>query len=47
MSARVVDVKDLKSHVGQELGVSDWYLVTQEEINKFADATHSHRGRVG
>jgi len=43
MSARVVDVKDLKSHVGQELGVSDWYLVTQEEINKFADATHDHQ----
>ena len=43
MSARAVDVKDLKSLTGQELGVSDWHLVTQEEINQFADATHDHQ----
>jgi acyl dehydratase len=43
MSARVVEVTELKSLIGQELGVSDWHLVTQEEINKFADATHDHQ----
>ena len=43
MPARTVDVKDLKALVGQELGLSDWYPVTQEEINKFADATHDHQ----
>jgi acyl dehydratase len=43
MSARVVDVKELKSLAGQELGVSDWHLVTQEEINQFAEATHDHQ----
>jgi acyl dehydratase len=43
MSARVVALTDLKSIVGQELGVSDWYLVTQEGIDKFADATHDHQ----
>jgi acyl dehydratase len=33
----------LKSLVGQEIGISDWHLVTQEEINLFADATHDHQ----
>ena len=43
MTARMVEFNDVKSLVGQELGVSDWHLVTQEEINKFADATHDHQ----
>src|SRR5512135_549483 len=43
MSARAVDLKELKALTGQELGVSDWHLVTQEEINTFADATHDHQ----
>ncbi len=30
---------EIKAHVGQELGVSDWHLVTQEEIDKFAEVT--------
>ena len=34
---------ELKGLVGQEIGVSDWHLVTQEEINLFADATHDHQ----
>ena len=43
MAARVIDYKDVKSLVGQEIGVSGWHLVTQEEINVFADATHDHQ----
>ena len=43
MATRLVEFKDLKSLVGQELGVSDWHLVTQQEINSFADATHDHQ----
>jgi acyl dehydratase len=30
---------EVKSHVGQELGVSDWQSVTQEKINQFAEVT--------
>lgn len=29
--------------VGQELGISDWHTVTQEQINLFADATGDHQ----
>ncbi len=43
MAARMVEYNDVKSWVGQELGVSDWHLVTQEEINSFAEATHDHQ----
>jgi acyl dehydratase len=43
MAARMVEYNDVKSLVGQELGVFDWHLVTQEEINSFAQATHDHQ----
>jgi acyl dehydratase len=43
MAVRMVEFKDVKSLVGKELGVSEWHEVTQEEINKFADATHDHQ----
>jgi acyl dehydratase len=34
---------DLTAYVGKEIGVSDWYIVTQEQIDKFADATGDHQ----
>jgi|SRR5437588_2885243 len=34
---------DLKQLVGQETRVGDWHLVTQEEVNAFADATGDHQ----
>jgi acyl dehydratase len=30
---------EVKAHVGTELGVSDWHLVTQEKIDEFARVT--------
>jgi len=33
------DFNDLKSAVGREVGVSNWLEISQERINKFADAT--------
>jgi acyl dehydratase len=33
------DFEELKSAVGSEIGVSDWVVVTQEQIERFADAT--------
>lgn len=43
MAVRKVALADVKSLVGQELGVSDWHLVTQEAVNAFADATYDHQ----
>jgi acyl dehydratase len=36
-------IADLQALVGQELGVSEWMTITQEQINKFADATGDHQ----
>jgi acyl dehydratase len=32
-------IDELKSRVGEELGVSDWREVTQEDVNAFAEVT--------
>jgi acyl dehydratase len=34
---------EIKANVGNELGVSDWHEVTQEDINTFADVTGDHQ----
>ena len=34
---------DLKNAVGQQLGHSDWLEITQDRIDKFADATGDHQ----
>jgi acyl dehydratase len=39
----ITTVEELKSLVGQELGVSDWLEITQERVNTFADATDDHQ----
>ena len=36
-------VSALPGLVGQEMGTSDWHEVTQEEVNRFADATGDHQ----
>lgn len=35
----ITGLDEVRAHVGQELGVSDWHLVTQEAINEFAEVT--------
>ncbi|MFO7939862.1 MAG: MaoC/PaaZ C-terminal domain-containing protein, partial [Bacteroidales bacterium] len=35
--------EDLEQYVGKELGVSEYYEFTQEQINLFADATLDHQ----
>jgi acyl dehydratase len=32
-------VDEIKARVGEEIGVSDWRLVTQEDIDRFAEVT--------
>ena len=36
-------LKELEQHEGAEMGVSDYHTITQEQINKFADATLDHQ----
>jgi acyl dehydratase len=44
MSPKILDSPDaLKDLVGQEISVTDWFNVTQERIQQFADATLDHQ----
>ena len=35
--------EEFESHLGQELGVSGWHTITQQQINQFAEATIDHQ----
>ena len=35
--------EEFASHLGEELGTSDWLIVDQDRINLFADATLDHQ----
>ena len=39
----IESMEELTALEGQELGVSDWIEVTQEQINQFADLTSDHQ----
>jgi acyl dehydratase len=43
MSATTTTLAELPSLKGQELGTSDWFEVTQDRVNLFADATDDHQ----
>jgi acyl dehydratase len=34
---------EFEAYLGQELGVSDWHVITQQQIDKFAEATIDHQ----
>jgi acyl dehydratase len=39
----ITGIDELKAKIGEELGVSDWHEVTQDEIDAFAEATGDHQ----
>jgi acyl dehydratase len=44
MPQRIIDgARELRSLVGQEVGVSDWFTLTQERINAFAEVTEDRQ----
>jgi len=36
-------LSELPPLIGQEVAVTDWLTVTQDQVNLFADATHDHQ----
>jgi acyl dehydratase len=36
-------LRDLRDRIGQEIVVSEWMEITQERIDRFADATEDHQ----
>ena len=43
MSSTTTTLAELPSLKGQVLGVSEWFEVSQDRVNKFADATDDHQ----
>jgi len=43
MSAVTLQMSEMEGKVGQEVAVSPWYRITQEQIDRFADATEDHQ----
>lgn len=39
----IASIEELKSLVGQEVAVTDWFPITQERVNLFAQATGDHQ----
>lgn len=43
MTKGTISVEDFKNSAGTELGPSDWLLIDQARIDRFADATNDHQ----
>ena len=43
MATTLEGIEGLKAAVGQDLGTSGWVEVTQDQVNRFADATGDHQ----
>ena len=39
----ITSIENAQALVGQELGVSDWFVIDQQRVNDFADATGDHQ----
>jgi len=40
---KVINLADVSKHIGEDLGASEWVLIDQDRVNKFADATGDHQ----
>lgn len=42
-TAAAISIDTLKAKIGTEIGVSDWHVVAQDMIDRFADVTGDHQ----
>ena len=40
------NIQDLEKYVGKEIGITDWFQITQDDINSFAKLTHDDSGFI-
>ena len=43
MAATTIPLDELAAHVGEHLGYSDYRVVSQDQVDRFADATGDHQ----
>ena len=41
--SKLVSPDELESYIGKEVGVSEWFEIDQERVNKFAEATEDYQ----
>ena len=39
----IKNYQEVEAYLGQELGISGWHTITQQQINRFAEATIDHQ----
>lgn len=39
---KTMSLEEVKSHIGKEIGTSDWFQMDQDRISRFADVTEDH-----
>jgi acyl dehydratase len=39
----IASIAELKTLIGQEIAVTDWFTISQERVNQFAEATGDHQ----
>lgn len=40
---KLLTPENIDAAIGEEIGVSDWHTITQEDVNTFADVTRDHQ----
>ena len=40
---KILPIEEIQKMIGQETGVSEWFEISQERINNFAEATNDHQ----
>ena len=38
-STEIENLEDLNKHLGKEIGISEWFEMSQEKVNSFAELT--------
>ena len=41
--SNVIDPAELPDYIGKEVGVTDWFQIDQDRINRFAEATEDYQ----
>jgi acyl dehydratase len=41
--AQKIPLRDITQHLGEDLGATEWFEITQDRINRFADVTLDHQ----
>ena len=41
--SNVIDPVELPNHIGREVGVTEWFQIDQDRINRFAEATEDYQ----